>query len=389
MLWPFAVNWNTPPLLRLEWLTAVQLSRNDSEFTAELRDGARRTLRFETLVGATDAERMLYENILIANQGEVFQLPWWPDQLWITAALAIGDDVIAVTDTTGRAIAAGDEVALIHELQSAIAIVDSVTDSEITLVDPLVAAWPVGTKVVRVFDARIQPQQPLRYLNDRVMAAEVEFSALEEWIAAFTETADYLGLSVLRLLNEASEDLTVEYSRNMVVFDNQIGRRDWRDISGFARRTRPHRFVCDGITEVTDLFNWLAARRGRANHFWLPTQQHDFQVLANITSSAVQITVANAKHTIAYGQPGRNHLFIKLRNGTVFYRRITAIVEINSTTERLTISSALGAAVNFADIEIACYLQLMRLSSDAVEIRYDTDSSVTCVVGLTSVRDDA
>lgn len=388
MLWPFAINWINAPLLRLEWLTDVQISRNDTELCTQLRSGARRTLRFETVVG-TDAERVLYENLLLANQADIFQLPWWPNQLWITESLAIGDDVIAVTDTTARGISAGDEVALIHDLQSAIAIVDSVSINEITLVDTLAAAWPIGTKVCRVFDARIQPQQQLRYLNDCVMTADVEFSAIDEWLETYTETADYLGYSVLRILSEASEELTIEYSRNMAVFDNQTGARHWRDISGFARRTRPHRFVCEGMSEITTLFNWLAARMGRVNPFWYPTHQHDFQVLANITSGATQITVANAKHTTAHGQPGRNHLFIKLRNGTVFYRRITSIVEINSTTERVNISSALGTTVAMADIEIACYLQLMRLSSDAVEISYNTDDKITCVVGLTCKRDDA
>lgn len=388
MLWPFAINWASSPLLRLEWLTDVQSSTNDAELCTELRSGARRTLSFETLA-ATDAERVIFENMLLANQGEVFQLPWWPDQVWITAALEIGDDVATVTDPAGRGIIAGVTVVLIHDLDNAIAIVDSVAGNEITFVDPLLAAFPIGTKIVRVFDARIKPQQPLRFLTDRVMTAEVEFSAVDDWTDTYTETADYLGYAVLRLLSEASEELAIEYSRNMSVFDSQTGSRSYRDVSGFARRTRPHRFVCEGMSEVTDLFNWLAARRGRANPFWYPTHQQDFQVLSNITSGATQINVANLKHTLAHGQPGRNHLFIKLRNGTVFYRRITSIVEINSTTERLTISSALGTAVAIADIEIACYLQLMRLSSDTVEISYNTDDKITCVVGLTCKRDDA
>lgn len=388
MLWPFAINWATAPVLRLEWLTSVLLSRDDTEQCDELRAGARRTLRFDTVV-ETDAERVFYENMLLANQGNVFQLPWWPNQLWITAPIVSGDDTVAVTNTTGRGIAPGDSVALVYELRSQLAVVDSVTENEIVLTATLAAAWPVGTKLVRVFDARIQPSQQLTYLNDRVMTAQVQFDAIDEWTDNYTEAADYLGLAVMSLVSEATDDLVIDISRNMALFDNKTGKRQWDDVSGFARRTRPHRFVCDGMDEVISLFNFLAARRGRANRFWLPTFQHDFLVTANITSVSTQIMVANRLHSLAHGQPGRNHLFIKLRNGTVFYRRITSIVEVNSTTERVNISSALGTAVTISNIEIMCYLQLSRLSSDAVEIQYDTDDKVQCVFGLTAVRDDA
>jgi hypothetical protein len=389
MLWPFPINWSSSPLLRIEWLTEVQVSRDDTELASQLRDGARRKLRFETIVGETDEERVLFENMLLANQSEVFQLPWWPQQVWVTEEIVSTANMFAVSNTAGRGFVSGGAAALVNGMRSQLVTVSVPLANSVTLMAPVGSVWPAGTKLVPVFDARIQPQQTLRYLTDRVMIAEVEFDAINEWTDTYTETDDYLGLSVLQSLTDFSEDMSHEYSRNLAVFDNETGSRNWIDISNRARRTRPHRFYCAGMDEITTLFNWLAARRGRLNRFWMPTNQQDFKCTTNITSGTTQIQVANYKHLLAHGQPGRNHLFIKLRNGTVFYRRITSIVEINSNTERLTISSALGVAVATTDIEIMCYLQLMRLSSDAVEIRYDTDEHVLCAVGLTCVRDDA
>lgn len=387
MLWPFAINWVTAPTLRLEWLTEVQLSRDDTELCFSLRDGARRTLQFETIVG-TDAERVLYENLLISQQANVFQLPWWPQQVWVTQPVNVGDIAVAVTDTTGRDFVPGSLVALVHELRVQLATVESANGNSVTLTDDVDSAWPLGTKVVPVFDARIQSQQSLRYKTDVVMTAEVQFDAINEWTATYSETGDYLNYPVLTKLTEASDDLVVDVSRNMNVVDNKSGRRYYADLSGYSRRSRPHRFVCDGITEVVELFNWLTARRGRVNPFWLPTQQRDFTVTQNISAAATQIMVTNQQHNLVHGQPGRNHVFIKLKNGTVFHRRISAVEVVNVSNERITINASLGIVVNIADIEIACYLQLMRLSSDAVEVRFDTDSIVTCVVGLTSKRDD-
>lgn len=267
-------------------------------------------------------------------------------------------------------------------------LVDSVDENEVVLTAAVSTAWAVGTKLVRVFDARLKPQQPFSYLNDRVLVAEVEFSALDEWVPDVTETAEYLGYSVLKTLSEASEEMAVEFSRNVIEFDNETGKRDWFDVSGKARRSRPHNFICQGMDELDNFFAWLASRRGRANPFWLPTQQQDIEVLANITSSATQFLIKNAKHALAYKQPGRNHIFIKLKSGTIFYRRITALTELNSTTERITINSALGTTVAVGDIEIVCYLQLMRLTSDTVEVTYKTDECVTSRIGLTAKRDD-
>lgn len=385
MLWPFAINWDTSPLLRLEWLTQVQQSKDDSELVLQLRTGARRSLRFSTLVG-TDAERVHYENMLIAGQGETYQLPWWPQQVWVTAAIGIADVVIAVTNTESKNIEPGAPVAIINELRAVIAMVDSVTANSVTLVDP-VGAWPAGTKVVPVFDARINAQQPLNYATDSLMTADVEFTATDEWIIEHIEADDYAGYPVLTQQTEWSNDLTVEVSRNIAVFDNQTGIVNYTDMSGRSRRTRSHRIIAEGAAELTTVFNWLAARAGRYKPFWLPTNQHDFSVLQNITSAAVTLTVANWQHTAAYGQPGRAHVMIKLRNGTVFYRRITAVAVINANSERITINTALGVAVAAADIEMMCYLQFMRLSSDAVEVAYETDLAATVALGLTVKRE--
>lgn len=385
MLWPFAINWEQTPLLRLEWLTQVQQAKDDTELVIQLRTGARRTLRFNTIVG-TDAERVQYENILISAQGETFQLPWWPHQIWVTAPIAVSDVVLAVTATESKEILPGATVALVNEMRAVLATVDSVTANNVTLTEP-VGAWPAGTKVVPVFDARINAQQPITYLTDALLTAEVEFTALHEWIVEHTETADYLGYPVLTQQTEWSNDLTVEVARNIAVFDNQTGVVHYTDISGRSRRTRSHRIIADGATELTAVFNWLAARAGRFKPFWQPTNQNDFLLLQNISNVAVNLVVANWRHAIAYGQPGRMHVMIKLRSGAVFYRRVTAVVAINEHSELITIDAALGVAAAIENVDMMCYLQFTRLSSDAVEVAYETDLAATVALGLTVKRE--
>lgn len=388
MLWPFAINWESRVLLRLEWLNQVQLSKNDTELVTQLRTGARRTLRFETLVG-TDAERVQYENILIAGQADEYQLPWWPQQVWVTAPIADTDTVIAVTDTTRRDLAPGAQVAVVNELRAVLATVDSLTTNSVTLT-AAVGEWPVGTKVVPVFDARIQSQQRLRYLTDAIMTAEVEFRATDEWVGTPADEADdYRGYPVLLPQSDWSEDLSVEISRAMAVFDNQTGVINYIDQADFSRSTRSHRFVVAGIDQLGELFNWLAARKGRYTPLWLPSNQNDFAVRNSISSGAITITVDNWRHADVVGEPGRQDIMIKLRDGTLFYRRIEDVEVLDADSERLTIDSALGVAVTPADIDIVSYLRFVRLASDAVEVAYENDLLALVAVSFVGKREVA
>lgn len=385
MLWPFSINWRRDPIERLEWLTSILVSKNDTEEAVSVRTGARRFLSVSTLA-AGDAERVRYENTVIAGQADSYELPLFMDASIVTAAVGASDDVIAVDTTVGKSFSVGAEVVLLNEFSAAIETVESIEEDSITLAGAP-GEFPVGTKIIPLVKARIQAAQPLTYLSDGVMTADVDFSFDDEWIGSpASESADYRGYPVYIARSAWGENRAAQIGRNIHVFDNVVGKPGYTDKSGIHRARYPHQWVLANRQELADFRAWIAARRGRYAPFWTPSNLDDFKVTSNISSGATTIVVANRKHALVAGEIGRRDIMIELHNGTRYYRRITDIAP-SGATETLTINAALGANVATSDIARVSYMRLMRLASDTVEIAYKKDDVAIVKLNFMSKRD--
>jgi hypothetical protein len=160
----------------------------------------------------------------------------------------------------------------------------------------------------------------------------------------------------------------------------------WIDIAATPIAVQNHRWLCDGRAEIDAMRRWFFSRRGRLACFWLPSWGRDLEVQATIGASDTTIDVEHCSYTDHIAQAvGRRDIRIELTDGTVYYRRITASAEIDADTERLTISSALGASVSPASIYAISFMHLARLDTDAVEIawhRWDVAEAVFTVRGI-------
>jgi hypothetical protein len=85
------------------------------------------------------------------------------------------------------------------------------------------------------------------------------------------------------------------------------------------------------------------------------------------------------------GLDGRQDIAILLKDGTWYFRGITAIDAADTGEETLTIDSAFDAAVAVSDISIAMFLEKSRLDADAVEIQWLTDSIAQAALPIRSV----
>jgi hypothetical protein len=220
------------------------------------------------------------------------------------------------------------------------------------------------------------------------MTAEVEFLLTAEWQGvALTEAADFNGYPVYLQRSDWGDDLTAQIERNLSVFDNAIGAVHFNDVAGVHRFNRQYRLVLGTRAEIDHFKKWLAARAGRLNPFYLPSNSNDFTVQNAIADDETFISVANAGHAFVAGEIGRRDIVIELNNGTRYYRTIIAADAINASTETITINTALGVDVAPSDIRCVSYLRLMRLASDGVEVAYKTDGVATVALGFVSVRE--
>jgi hypothetical protein len=135
---------------------------------------------------------------------------------------------------------------------------------------------------------------------------------------------------------------------------------------------------------------WLFARRGRQKAIWLPSFADDLVVVTAVSAAATNLDVqaCGLKNYVDAGV-NRRDIRIEMKDGTVYYRRTSAHVEVDATTERLTINAALGVDYQPADFAQVSWMQLARLDSDATEIAHWTGEVSTSLTVLRSPRTSA
>jgi hypothetical protein len=389
---PFAADWSEPILERLEWLTDVLPSRNDTEQRVRLREGARRSVEFGVaLLG--NQERTLAENLVRAGQGGLFELPFWPDATQLLVAADSTATVLEVGVLAGLGFDAAGSLMLVDGLRSTLLAIGSVDvgGGTITLEAPLAAGWPAGARVVPAGLARLGERSAMRLRSDAAVVCTLSFSYEDEWLwTPAAEAATYRGYAVLEQQTNWADDPTVEYSRRLGVLDNSVGVPLVTDLSEVQRAARAHSWLLAGRSEIAAFRGWLAARAGRLVPFWLPSLQDDVQLVANVGAAATTLLVANGGRWRLDGTDaaiGRRDLRIVLASGAVLYRRVTAAAQIDSATEQLTIDAALGTEVTPSDVRQISWMPLARLAGDAAEMAYLTDTLAECTLSLASVRD--
>lgn len=392
MIFPFAPDWSADVIERLSWLTDVIPAAGGGEQRVRVREGARRTIEFQVVLGG-DRERVSAHNIIGAAAGDVL-LPLWLDAPWLVAAAPSTTDVVPVHTTVDHDLAVGDDVALLHEGASEQGVVAAVAAGSVDLVEPLQATWPAGARLAPLVPAQLRPDVQLVYPSDNTGRSTFTFDLVGEWIGTpAAETADYRGYTVLLPQTDWTEEVGDDLQHTLQVFDGDTGARSTTATTGVLKAQRVHRWALDGRPAIAAFRAWLAARAGRLVPFWQPSNQADLRVMLDIGSSATTITVEDRgfwRH-FAGGERasaiGRRDLMLVSSNGTRWFRRITNAQPMVDGRELITIDSALGSALPVSAVQMVSVMRLVRLAADTVEIAYSTDALARVALGLVSVVD--
>jgi hypothetical protein len=164
------------------------------------------------------------------------------------------------------------------------------------------------------------------------------------------------------------------------------------DLSGLTWTTQSHAWRLMGRAERAAHRNLLYGLQGRAEALWLPTWTDDLEVIETIGETALTLTVvACGVSRSLRQQAGRRHLRIELTDGAVFYRAIEASSEITlssgETVERLRLDAAIGRVVRPDQVRLVCWMALVTLASDTVELQHhaDSDGLLDCTVSFAGI----
>lgn len=371
--WTLTPDWSDGIRERLAWSTDVMSSDERDEQRRAIRLSPRRS--FDARMYVEDRERALFEVMMRGWGGRIWAMPVWPDIQILRTPVILGTTSISCA-TEGRDFRAGGLAMLRSEsaFVSEVVQVETVESDSLTLLRPTQMAWPAGSRLYPVRTARFEAQPRTRRLTDRATDVRATFILVEpsDWPEA--ELPTYRGLPVLDARPDEAEDLTGTYERAMRMLDNISGIPFVLDAADAAFAVQAHAWKLNGIAERSAFRSLLYALRGRQVAVWLPTHADDLHLIETLASESVSATIENIGYArFGLGQLGSQDIRIELRNGDVYYRRITNAVAIDGETEQITIDTALGTTVAPEDVARICFMMLARSQSDVTEIHHVTD----------------
>lgn len=373
---------------RLEWETDVIPSFGGQEQRVMLRGLPRRSFEFDCTM--TGRARRAAENLLHLWQGQPFALPVWMDSQQLGAPVSSGASSISI-DTTTRDFHAGGLLGIASDAYSAEVVeIDSVSSGSITLAAPLAQSWPASADIFPMRAVELPDEVSLARFDGDTSYGALRWVCVDgsSWPAE-TPASTYRSLPVMQQAPNWTEDPSQSYMRLLDRLQPASGPSYTDDRAGGSIMLQSHRWLLDGRASISAFRSWLYARRGRLSSFWLPTFALDLAVVADIGSADTTIDVEHCGYTDTIAQDiGRRDIRIELASGATYLRRITGSAEISGTVERLTIDSALGAAVQAAQIRSVSYLDLVRLESDAVEIAWWRSDVAEVRASTRGSRDD-
>jgi hypothetical protein len=389
--WSLPPDWTEPVIETLAWLTDVQVALAGTVTRTPLRDAPRRSWEFAVL--ADRRERRWVEHALFDWTGRVWALPVFVDTTWCRVAVPVGATQIPVA-TAGLDFEVGNLAMLWRDVATyELVEVAQIASDRIGLRAPTRRAWSIGTRLFPCRTARLTDAPELRRHTDRLMQTQLRFEATEpcDWPPSLPATR-YRGFPVLEHRSDETRDPSASFARRFDLLDGEVGRSHLDDLSGLAWTMQSHAWRLFGRAERVAHRSLLYGLQGRAEALWLPTWTDDLEVVETIGESAVTLTVAACGITRSLRQQaGRRHIRIELIDGTVFYRAIEASSEIalanGETGERLRMDAALGRFVAPERVRLACWMALVTLAGDTVELQHHADSEglLDCAVTFSGI----
>lgn len=388
-VWEFPLDWKAPPLDRLEWLTDVISSYDNHEERAGLRQEPRRTLE----VGFTvKTDRLGRLDALVYGAGsQDYLIPEWMDATELTLALVTGHDVLECDPsnrnfTEGSYILIGDDPSNFIVSQ-----IEFVGSTYIGLTEGLVLpeTLPLGTKIYPARICKLISPARQQQVSAGVLTMRATFQVDDQpFYSGIPTGTSFGGVQVFLRSHNWADNIQRDYDRSLDILDSSTNTPRWIDKSGFAQITRSGKFVLRDRADRWAFIQWLYSILGRLMPFWKEDRESVIQL-----SPRQGTTTTSSLHMLPFGfveflksQPCRTAIILRHIDGSIYYRNIVdAGVDGTSGDEVLTLDSSIRGSVP-SDWLLISYMELVRLSADAVEIAHEAATVAQVAVSFIGVR---
>lgn len=368
----------------LSFATDIMRSKDGTEQAFSLRKAPRSIIRYIfRLSEAQDQLRTRLRTILFGGNPSLsigVQL-WWEARKITSAAIAA--DTIINCDTSNMSISIGDNVVFTTpSLLNVVGEVVSFTASTIELTQAIGEVLPPDTYCIPIRYGRLASGgASFRTAQFGMEDLAVEITTDDEQdIGEFDTT--YFDISPFespgrpilkqRCLKGSMASGTI--SREQQVIDSGTGRMY---ITGSEPTGEESYQLIAYLNSTPELFAWrkfLHYVRGSWGKFYLPSFQNDLPLFADfiLGGNVFDIPEMGIANLLGVAAPKRD-LRIVTSDGSIYYRRITSVIDNGNGTETVTLNDVVGTGspdTSAIDGTVISWLNLVRIAGDTARINH-------------------
>lgn len=350
--------------------TDVFESKNGTETRIPLKDKARQTLGFSSIVLKKEIARNF--NVQWGGLRKNWAVPLFQESQFVGDVSA--DFVLCRTD-------------IFSFYDGCLALLKNNSEQVLVEVQAVESDRLILTNPVNINNAKLYPVRVCfisgdisRQISNFYTRSDVSFIVIDEPEVAESVPEQFLGNDLHKLclmLDGSSLEATI--SQQQSVINNEVGviyqGTDW----DFARYSKQYRTILRGPEQMYAYRQFLFRRKGKYRPFWLPTYEANMRCKSTGFISSVMLIESDQ-----YKQLGdaRKHIAVR-SNQTWTAHTITASALVSGSTVQVTISPALNK--NADSIELISYLGLHRLDADSVDLNYQGASLVEVSVPILEI----
>lgn len=387
LLWAFPTGGERTE--RLQWLTSVSSAAVGAEQLQRLRRHPRILLGSAGLAEGQD--RQLLETQLQLQGVGPWIVPVESDAITLTSAITAGATSIAGDASLLRFKAGGKALLLGPDPRTReLVTVDSFNGSGVTLADGTVNAWPVGSRLAPAYRSTLDGVPTLERFTGDAAAYVVGMQLAEPLAIAPAEgVPQYRGFPVYELGTDWERDPENTHARDVESKDVPGPLPFYADLVGHPATLQARTVTARGRAQAFELLRFLYLLAGRWQPLWVPSLGHDLTAAGGLTSGGNTLNVRWCGLVDAGLRTSRRDVRIELADGTIIYRRLSAVTFVNSTTERIIVTEPWAATVGVDAIARVSFLTFSRQQADVNRLTWWNDDTLLTELVFQGIVDDA
>lgn len=377
-------DWQKGVSFKKKWFTTIQTSLDKTEKRSALYTWPRRALFYEaSALSYTDS--MYLKGVLYKNLHSIWGVPFWQDGTGLSADAAVAQKILQVGSTKYRNFEVGAECIIFSSRDSyEIGVIDSFTDTAITLVDNLASTWVKNVFVYPILKGRLQVQQKVKATTATITSLRLQIKEEYDVITRYSadlSAFDYYNIyPVFDLFPNWDKmvefDLLHDYS--LLQFLGLSTSFTHQEETEFKYKANYLINTKENIQKAVDFFDY---HKGMLGVFWKPNWEIDIQVTSPFLSTDRVLDVTDIDFNEYWLDVHRYAIFIWPDDSFVCGKIISA------TDDTITLQSDIGKACTEAQLNQlkVSFLMMSRFSQDELEIKYISANVVDLTLNFQTV----